>query len=383
MLISNLSIADKTRNLTRLTCFFWLIAKMISYKVWLADRLFPLVPPFNFLEAPSAIHTILFSLSLLTLAVLLVLPTNKILLASIIVIEILSCSLDQNRWQPWEYQYIIIMLILIINYKNKKNAVSIISFLLISVYFYSGISKLNPEFSLYIRHLILHANIFHESTSMAFEWLAFHLGYLLGSIEILLSIGLVFRQSRKIAASFLIVMHLLILAAFGPFGLNYDKIIWPWNIAMIGILYLLFIHNSPVTLFSKSIKQGWNKLILVLFGILPALNFIGYWDFYLSSSLFSSRTPDMFICINYEGSGKELQPFFSKEKYQFRCDSNSHLLNISAWSFQEMQVPVYPEFRIYQSIKKQLTERYPDMKATFIMYYYINGRKERIELNQK
>ncbi|MDP4286051.1 MAG: hypothetical protein Q8891_16680 [Bacteroidota bacterium] len=383
MPISNFSIADKTRNLTRLTCFFWLIAKIISYKVWLADRLFPLVPPFNFLEVPSAIHTILFSLSLLILVVLLLLPTNKILLVSIIVIEILSCALDQNRWQPWEYQYILLILILIINYKNKKNAVSVISLLLISVYFYSGVSKLNPIFSRFIRHEIVHANIFHESTSMASIWVTFHLGYLLTLIEILLSIGLLFRQSRKIAASFLIAMHLLILAAFGPFGLNYDKIIWPWNIVMMGFLYLLFIHNSPVTPFSQSIKQGWNKLILVLFGMLPALNFIGYWDFYLSSSLISGRTPEMYICINHEGSGKKLQPFFSKEKYQFRCDRNSYLLDITAWSFQEMQVPVYPELRIYQSIKKQLTERYPDMKATFLIYHYINGRKERIELNQK
>ena len=322
----------------------------------------------------------LFIFSLLALFALLIFPINRVLQVSVIIIEVLSCLLDQNRWQPWEYQYIFIILALVINYKNEKNAVSAIAFIFVSVYFFSGIGKMNPVFSQYVRNKMVLSGIFHVSNSIVYEWLLYHTGYLLGIIEILLSIGLFFQRTKKISAIFLIIMHLLILAIFGPFGINYDRIIWPWNVVMIVILYVFFICNTPVSISFQSIKQGWNKLIIVFFGILPVLNFFGYWDFYLSSSLFSNKPPEMYICIHKPGSSKVLQPFFAGYKNKFLCDSNSTLLDVRAWSFREMQVPAYPEIRIYKSIKEQILKRYPDMNATFTVYPYINGRKTRIEL---
>ena len=285
MPFANLSIASKKIIGTRLICFFWLAAKIISWKVWLADRLFPVVPPFNFLFVPSAIHLVLFIFSLLALAALMIFPVNRLLQLSVIIIEVLSCLLDQNRWQPWEYQYIFIILVLVINYKNEKNAVSVIAFIFISVYFFSGIGKMNPAFSKYVRNKIELSGIFHMNDSFVYEWFIYHTGYLLGSIEILLSIGLFFRLTKKISAIFLIIMHLLIMAIFGPFGMNYDKIIWPWNVLMIVILFVFFICNTPVSISFQSIKQGWNKLIIVFFGLLPVLNFFGYWDFFIRQPL--------------------------------------------------------------------------------------------------
>jgi hypothetical protein len=378
---SNLSIASKKIIVTRLICFFWLIAKVMSRKVWLADRLFPIVPPFNFLFVPSAIHLVLFILSLLALFALLVFPKKRLLQVSVIVIEVLSCSLDQNRWQPWEYQYVFIILALFINYKNDKNAVSVIAFIFISVYFFSGIGKMNPLFSISIRNKIALSGIFHESNSVVYEWLQYHIGHILGVIEILLSIGLLFQPFKKISALLLILMHLLIVAIFGPFGINYDRIIWPWNIVMILILYVFFIRNPLVSVSFQSIDLGWNRVIILFFGILPVLNFFGYWDYFLSSSLFSFKPPEMYICIHNPGSGKILQPFFSGDKNKFLCDSNSILLNVREWSFREMQAPAYPELRIYKSIKEQLVKRYPDMNATFTVYPYINGKKKRTELH--
>ena len=127
---NNLSIVSKKIIVTRIICFFWLIAKVMSWKVWLAERLFPIVPPFNFLFVPSVVHLVLFIFSLVTLLALFIFPSKKLLLISVIVIEILSCVLDQNRWQPWEYQYIFIILALVINFKDDKNAISSITFIL-------------------------------------------------------------------------------------------------------------------------------------------------------------------------------------------------------------------------------------------------------------
>ncbi|MGH2649100.1 MAG: MauE/DoxX family redox-associated membrane protein [Ginsengibacter sp.] len=380
MALSNLSIASKKIIVTRLICFFWIVAKIISWKVWLAGRLFPIVPPFNFLYVPSFVHVALFIFSFVALITLFIFPTNKLLLVSVAAIEILSCLLDQNRWQPWEYQYIFIIIALLINYKNDMNALSIMAFIFAAIYFYSGLSKINVDFSKSIPHALSRTGIVHRSNSYLYNSLIYHIGYASGIIELSLGIGLLFQRTRKIAAILLIVMHVLILVAFGPLGLNYDVIIWPWNIVMILILYVLFISTSPVSIQFRSIKKGWNKLIILSFGILPALNFFGYWDFYLSSSLFSYRPPDMYICISKSGSSKELQPFFNINKNRFLCDSNRLIINVRTWSFQELMVPPYPELRVYKNIKLQILKRYPDMDATFIVLIHTNGQTKRIEL---
>ena len=379
MPFSNLSIASKKIIVTRLICLFWLVAKIISWKLWLADRLFPVVPSFRFLFVPQAIHLVLFIFSLLTLSVLLIFPLSRVLQVSVIIIEAFSCLLDQNRWQPWEYQYTFIILALVINYKNEKNATSVIAFILASVYFFSGIGKMNPAFSLYLRNKMVLSGL-HVSSSTVNEWIIYHTGYFLGIIEILLSIGLFFPRIKKVSALFLIIMHLVILAALGPFGINRDRIVWPWNVAMILTLYVFFLRNSPVSLSLQSVRPGWNKVILIFLGMLPVLNFFGYWDFFLSSSLFSSKAPLMFICIHKQGSSSVLQPYFTPGKNKFACDSNSVLLDVTEWSHSEMHVPVYPEIRIYKSIREQLLKRYPDMDATFTVYPYLEGKKIRIEL---
>ena len=371
---------DKRTTVIRLLCFFWLLAKAISWKVWLAHRLFPVVPPFEFLFVPPAIHLLLFILCLAALLGLLIIPWNRLLQVSVIIVEVMSCSLDQNRWQPWEYEYIFIMLALLVNYKIEKNALSSIAFIFASIYFFSGISKMNPVFSISVRNEIAGSAIVHLHNSALNGWLAYHLGYALGAMESLLGIGLFFRRTAKVSSILLIIMHLLILAILGPFGADYDRIVWPWNIFMIIILFVFFIAGKPVSISFHSARYGWNKLIVILFGILPVLNFYGYWDFYLSSSLFSSRPPEMYICIQHAGSGKVLQPFFGGYKSKLLCDSTSSMINVRDWSFKEMQSPVYPEIRVYKSMKEQLLLRYPDMSATFIVNPYNNGVKKKIRL---
>src|SRR5690242_13786994 len=94
-----------TNWILRITCLFWLIAKLISYKVWFTARVFPVVPVFNGLDhVPSFVHGGLYFLSLLLLVVVVSKPSNKYFIIALIISELCSCLLDYTRWQPWEYQ---------------------------------------------------------------------------------------------------------------------------------------------------------------------------------------------------------------------------------------------------------------------------------------
>ena len=121
---------EKTNWLIRLTCLFWIASKLICWKLWLADRLFPLIPPFDFLRLPANMHYVLFGFSLATLVLLMISPRKRSFQIAAIVIEVISCLLDQNRWQPWEYQYIFTLFIFVANKKDEANVKPILIFLL-------------------------------------------------------------------------------------------------------------------------------------------------------------------------------------------------------------------------------------------------------------
>jgi len=94
---------NKNDVLIQITAFFWLVQKLLSWKLWVTERTIPIVPCFDLLEnTPGFIHWFLLGASIFLLLYLLIWPNEKSLQIVLIILEIASCTLDQNRWQPWE-----------------------------------------------------------------------------------------------------------------------------------------------------------------------------------------------------------------------------------------------------------------------------------------
>ena len=379
MISRDLAGVSKKVIIVRIVCFFWLIAKLMSWKLWLAKRLFPLVPAVKFLFVSPSIHLILFILSLGFISMLLLFPKLKLLTVIVILLEVASCMLDQNRWQPWEFQYIFIFLAISVN-KKDKDAVSSIAFMLSCIYFFSGLGKMNLFFSSYVQSGIAKLWPMHPTNSYPINLVLFHSGYILGIIELLLGIGLIFRRTKRIAAIFLIVMHGIIIVSFGPWLINYDAIILPWNMAFLLIIYILFIRKPEAGTDFSAIFKRWNVLFPVFFALLPILNFFGYWDYFLSSSLFSFRTPDMYVMIYHVGSAKTLEPYIVNSYVPDSGHHNYSFINVRHWAFAELGVPAYPELRIFKNIKSEMITRYSDMVADYIVYYYKDGHRMMMKL---
>ena len=370
--------------LLRITCFFWLLAKVISRKVWGSDRFFPVVPLFGFLDnVPGWVHGLLFGAALICLVLLIIKPSGKYLLPVLIIIEICSCSLDQNRWQPWEYQYLFTIFIIAINRNNYNVARYAFTFLLITTYIYSGLNKMSIAFLHTIWDRMILTAFLKLPAHVAHNGVVYYSGYLLGIIECAAGIGLFFPRLKKLSAWVLIGMHLFNLLFLGPFGLKYNKIIWPWNVVMIVYLYILFIRKDSVPIsFSHfyQLRKGYNKLVILCWGILPAFSFIGWWDNYLSSSLYSGRVPTMAICINNPDSLTSLRPYFSKTDTLHICDGAA-LINTQSWALKEINVPPYPEQRVYKKIQEKFSQKYPGVQCKYVLYHYTyNGELIKQEL---
>src|SRR5207248_3641579 len=69
-----------------------------------------------------------------------------------------------------------------------------------------------------------------------------------------------------------------------------NVVVWPWNIAMALFVWILFWQNKETT--ARRIvagKKAFQVLVLILFGVLPSLSFVGLWVSYLSSALYSGN----------------------------------------------------------------------------------------------
>ena len=359
---------QKKQVIVIITCFFWIFTKLFSFKLWHADRLYPLVPPFRFLEnIPNYIHLGLFWSALFGLFLIAFNQKNKVLIAITLTIEFCSCLLDQNRWQPYQYQYFITILFLLCYQKNSKQFLNYFSFLIIIIYINSGLHKFTGAFLYSVwETMILHRFFGLEKASIDSLFIHYS-GLSLGFLEFVAAIGLLFSRYKKIAALLLIGMHLFILLLISPTGLNYNSIVWPWNVAMILFLYLLFCRESENYISWKDLLKGYNKIHLFYLGILPIFCFFGWYDNFLSFNLYSGTLKRLEICIENKEKATKYEQFI-KNKSWF-CKSGS-VIKVNDWSLKEMNIVTYPEDRFLFGVIKKFKVRNPEIEATYIITQY-------------
>ena len=366
---------SKTSLILRITCVFWIFTKIFSYNVWHTDRLFPVIPPLNFLEdVPNFLHLSLFFVALCGMAVVVVFPNNRTVLGLTIVVEFLSCLLDQSRWQPWEYQYLLTFLFFFFYHHNRKQFSNYFAFLLVVTYFFSGLHKLNGGFLYTVWEKMILIRFLNFDANQIQNIFIHYAGLALPIFEILAAIGLLLSKNKKLFALLLIGMHIFILIFLSPLGIYYNSIVWPWNILMIIYLIILFYNYATIISF-KNLLTGFNKIPFAVIAILPLLSFFGLYDNYLSFNLYSGKLNSFRICVDEVKVEDELNDYISKN--QFYCGSKSSI-SVDAWAMKEMNIALYPEGRIYLIIQKKWKEKYPYSEADFVIYQY-PFKKENIK----
>lgn len=345
---------NQIRILTRIIALACLSSILLSYKIWLSERNFPLSPVFDFL--PTIIYPLDWILLSSTILCLLFIVLFRNPQKAIIVFLFLSAILgifDMNRWQPWFYQYVLMLFVVsFFNYScdniKQSQSISVIFKLMIaSIYFWSGLQKLNPFF-----------------ISDTFPWLMepfqieniSSLNYLSKSfpiIESLAGIMLLINKTKKIGLILITGMHLFILFVIGPLGHNYNPVVWPWNIAMICFCLILFNNQNKIGLKEFKIAMEYHsiKFTFILFCLFPQLNFFNLWDSYLSNNLYSGNTSSGVVI--FSDSVKNNLPNYIKQ-YAI-ADSNSNFINIKYWCMQETGVPAYPEKRNFERIVNKVS----------------------------
>lgn len=357
----------KVNYLIKITAFFWIFTKIISYKLWFSNRLFPLIPISNFFDNfPHWFHSSLFYLGILSMFCILILPLNRLIIAFTLFFEILSCLLDMNRWQPYEYHFILIFCLALF-IKEQKYIQNYFIFLLVIIYANSGLHKLNGGFLYYVWEKTILQKFLGFEIQRTTNTLIYYSGLFVGLFEFICAICLIFLKNKKITAILLIAMHVFIIVMLSPIGINYNTVVIPWNLAIISFLIVLYFTNQNQKFRFKELINGYQFIFFIVIGLLPLFNFFGMYDNYLSFNLYSGNLTKMYICSDNSKEIKHFEPYLSKNKSTIDCQN---LISISNWSHKELNTLPYPEKRVYFKIRDKWIMQNPTISANFYLVNY-------------
>ncbi len=327
---------------------------LLSTKLWAGARLFPLAPVFqNFLTLSPSLETFLLLLLLGLLAAVLIFPKPQKLILSALLIATIFAFFDQMRWQPWLYQYFFMLATLGLFSWNstateKQQTVLHTNRLIVaSIYFFSGLQKVNPLFmgSVFPWMIEPIAHLFPVSLQI----FPVSLGSVVPFIEMAIGIGLLTKKYRNHAVALALLMLGFILCTLGPLGHNWNSVVWPWNVAMVLFVIILFWRAENFSardiLWTKNFP--FQRVVLVLFALMPIFSFFNLWDSYPSWALYSGNTARAELYIS--DSVKQKLPM-EIQRYATRATAHENVLDFFNWSFDELHVPPYPETRVYKAI---------------------------------
>ena len=344
-----------------------LLQLIISFKLWVPlHRDFPIVPAFECIPLWLGINgaTNLYTLTLLGLFVLFIKPFGKTGIISLVLFFTAFVLEDISRLQPWVYLFSFMLLsVIVLKGEQKENRILLVfRLILAATYAWSGFQKLNIAFTEEIFPWLMApfglSEFFFEHRNLA---------YMAGAAELLAGVGLLTKRGQKPALIIVIFIHLFLLVAIGPFGNNWNKVIWPWNVAMIVIVFLAIPLKEEFSfkmLWTNVKISPWFRLVVLLTAFLPVLSYFNLWDNHLSGSLYSGNNPE--AIFYYPEEGRNRLPA-STAKFQYYNDStNEEFMLIDQWFIDELEAPFYPQERYFKAVGRHLCKCMQDTSGAGI-----------------
>ena len=351
-----LNIFQRLKLIKISVCVGLLISVLCSYNLWAGQRWFPVAPVFEGWYISPPYDYILLILEVILILLLMIADKTRLLIFLLLTLNLAFCLLDQNRLQPWFFIYNSFLLVLLFynwridNVNNYNSFFIILQLCFSAVYVYSGLQKFNPGFindtyPWFIKPL--------EGFVSDRQMITLNkTGYIIPLIEIFIGFGLLIKPLRFIAIPLVVLLHVIILLLMGPFGNNYNSVVWPWNIMMIVLALLLFSGKTNERFFSIShlFKQPVFYLVMSLFWILPAFNLVGKWETYLSFSLYSGNNHNAKILLSDEAYSR--LPYYVRHYVHYQGEQ--YILYPKEWCLSELKTPLYPEKRIFKNVYKNV-----------------------------
>ena len=332
----------------------------LSMNLWFpGTRSFPRAPlivalPQNFMPP---VEYLLGGLLVVALAALVFAKRPLKYLVATIVLLTLLVLLDQTRLQPWVYQYLLLFAVIALYERQGLDeqfaalTLSVLRLIVASLYVWSGVQKLNYTFGQEVLPQLLaplqnYLPLTQTQSSVV--------GVGIALAEIFTGCGLLLKRTRGLCVWLALAIHGSALVLLIWQGRN--SIVWAWNVALMLIVIILF-RRSDTSIRRAFAMRGANmpgrvvQALAVACVVLPVLSFCGLWDAYLSGALYSGNTAVGVVRV--EGEVYERLPDAAKRQV-FTTKRDERMLPLFEWAMSELNVPPYPEPRVYRQIARQI-----------------------------
>jgi hypothetical protein len=273
---------------------------------------------------------------------------------------------DQHRLQPWAYQ--LVLLEIVLSGMSAGEAIAVARMLTVSIYFFSAVSKLDRSFLTsgggQIVDGLLHCfglggRIGDENRMLLASCLA--------TAELLVALGLCWRRSRKFAWPASIAIHVLLLAALGPWGAQNKPAVLLWNVYFILQNLILFglagelpgatlalVPPKEVlrTTYLREAVRGM-ALLAILF---PLTELLGVCDVWPAWAVYATRPARLRVFIEAADRDRlraEGQAYVQSPRFE----DDLCLVRIDRWSLDACSAPIYPQNRFCLGVALAIADR--------------------------
>ncbi len=356
----DLRLSPRRAELLRRTVgLFGFLLVAVTWPLWTPQTVFPQVPLFR-----AALHVSNMAqwgaagAMLAGLFGMLVLPAGRLARAALLLFAAGTASLvvmDQQRLQPWAYQFVLLAVVLAI--APARSALVLVRVFIVGFYFESAITKLDYSFlhtlgQQFLQTLVGFVGVSIEAWPLAVRLAAaavFPLG------ELLVALGLWFTGTRRIALYGAIGLHVLLLVILGPWGLDHKPGVLAWNAFFIVQDVLLFwtprraTANATGSIGARRAPSPAVALVAAAV-LLPLLEPWGWFDMWPSWGLYASSAERVVLQIHRQGR-HELPD--SLERYLEAPEDPAEpwlTLRLDRWSLGALGAPIYPQNRVQLGI---------------------------------
>lgn len=263
------------------------------------------------------------------------------------------CLLDLNCLQPWVWFYALVWIATVSDRDiYGVSARECLRWLLAGVYFWSGFGKITPYFA--ESNFVWFCEAFPFTRPLGQFPV---LGYVIAVFEMGFSAGLLWPKTRRLSRRLITGMHLIIV--FCLIRLDWNYVVIPWNLAMIGLVWLATSDDTPLR------KPNLTTiLVITLACVAPALHRFHLWPEALSWSLYSNTQPEAtYYAIRPGHTHREPDEVWSKHAF----DNWSKML-LDDWAGDELHVPMFVSDHTFRQTGRYLCRHiHSDSSGLFIL----------------
>ena len=368
------TLDGRVATFRRVLCVAGLALFAVTWRLWFPTGEFPRIPLvaaafaipdwFDFVAAGAAMTALLAG------AICRRERLAAIALGLFVILAVALVVANQHRIQPWLYELLILAVVLATC--TPRRALLLIRVVVVSVYFYSAVSKFDYQFLHTVGQQFL-STLFGFLPVDVQQWpvaTRVRAALIFPVAELLLAVMLCIPRLHRAGVVLGVAMHIGLLLILGPFGLKHHHGVLVWNLFFILQLVLLFWCRSESTLasdLSTNTEANANRSLGTALAwcahglvaaavVLPLTESFGYWDHWPSWGLYSPNN-SRFVVFVQPNAVDELPTSLRQLLPDDVVDRERIRLPIDAWSFKELSVPLYPQARFQLGVAMALSEQ--------------------------